>query len=334
MPGGTRRFVKSRSNGRLIEEAATFLASHEETILLAPSHSAGEGLVHGTRGIAGVHRMTLIQLARDLARPSMADLNLAPLTSLGLEALAARAVYQARASGELRYFAPVAGLPGFPRALARTLSELRLARVRVDALARGRVGGSHSPDTLADPRSDLARLLARYETELEERSLADLARVLELASKAAESGSHRWLGLPLVLLDAPMESRAHREFFACVAARSPAVLAAIGPGGDPDHDSRLDSIAKALGGGKPIAAEDLDGAAPGAAPMEHLRRYLFDENAPAPANGDSCLEMFSAPGRRAGSRQKSRGEFCILPARALPSIKWRSYYGRRSAISQ
>ncbi len=128
MPGGTRRLVKSRSNERLIKTAAAFLASHPESILIAPSHLAGEDLVHAAHGIAGVHRPTLIQLAADLARPAMAALGLAPLTSLGLEALAARAVYHARSANELNYFKPVAELPGFARALARTLSELRLAK--------------------------------------------------------------------------------------------------------------------------------------------------------------------------------------------------------------
>src|SRR5271155_1181187 len=113
MPGGTRRLVTSRSNGRLIKAASAFIASHAETILIAPTHSAGEDLVHQIGGLAGAHRLTLIQLARDLAQPSMADLGLAPVTALGLEALAARAVYQARNAKELKYFEPVADLPGF-----------------------------------------------------------------------------------------------------------------------------------------------------------------------------------------------------------------------------
>ena len=308
MPGSTRRLVKSRSNGRLREAAAAFIASHAETILIAPSHSAGEDLVHRTAGLAGVHRLTLIQLARDLAWPSMAALNLAPVTALGAEALAARAVYHARAAHELKYFEPVAELPGFARALARTLSELRLAGIASEALSRGKPlarTGNHGidagTDRDTDAGADLARLLARYQAELEDRSLADLARVLELASKAAESDRHRWLGLPLVLLGAPLESRAHREFFRSFAARAPFVLAAIGPDSDLDrdaaHTSRRDTMAKALGiFGEDPAVEDLDAKASLAAPIEHLRKYLFDENAPAPDTDDSCLEIFSAPG--------------------------------------
>ncbi len=289
---------------------AAFIAAHQETILIAPSHSAGEDLVHRAGGLAGVHRLTLIQLARDLAWPSMADLHLAPVTALGAEALAARAVYHARAAHELKYFEPVAELPGFARVLSRTLSELRLAGIDCEALSpsealsRGEAlsrSGQHRINGGTDPRADLARLLARYQAELEDRSLADLARVLELASKAAESDRHRWLGLPVVLLDAPLESRAHRELFARFAARAPLVLAAIGPdsesGRDAKHASRCDSMAEALGIiGKAAAGEDLDATISLAAPMEHLRKYLFEENTPAPDSGDSCLEIFSAPG--------------------------------------
>jgi ATP-dependent helicase/nuclease subunit B len=312
MPGSTRRLVKSRSNGRLREAASAFIAAHQETILIAPTHSAGEDLVHRTNGLAGVHRMTLIQVARDLAWPSMAELNLAPVTALGAEALAARAVYHARAARELKYFEPVADLPGFARALTRTLTELRLAGIDCEALSRGEAlersgihpangGADRIAESGGDPRADLARLLARYQAELEARSLADLARVLELASKAAESDRHRWLGLPVVLLDAPLESRAHREFFRSFAARAPSVLAAIGPdsesGCDAKHASRCDSIAKALGTiGKDPVGEDLDATTSLAAPMEHLRKYLFEENTPAPDTDDSCLEIFSAPG--------------------------------------
>ena len=200
----------------------------------------------------------------------MAALGLAPLTPLGLEALAARAVHLARANNELKYFSPVAMLPGFARALARTLSELRLARGDVNALAAS-----------GPPGSDLAGLLARYQSELEDRSLADLARVFELASRAAESGEHRWLGLPLLLLDAPLDSAAHRDFLLRVAERAPVFLAAMG------SDSEL-----ALG----VASEDLDDAVGPRTTLEHLRKYLFCENTPPPEIRDGGLEIFSAPG--------------------------------------
>src|SRR5260370_29530368 len=135
MPIGARRLVKSTANGRLIDAAVGFVSSHAETLLLAPTHSAGEEVAHRTPGIVGVHRMTLVQVAADLARPSIARLGLAPLTALCLEALAVRVVYAPRAQKELRYFEPVAAFPRFARALSRTIGELRLAPADPAALA-------------------------------------------------------------------------------------------------------------------------------------------------------------------------------------------------------
>src|SRR5712691_5082908 len=214
----TARLVRSWSNGRLLAAATEFISGYSEAIVIAPTHFAGEGMAHSasalTFGIAGAHRMTLAQLGTDLARFAMADRGIAPLSTLGGEAVAARVVYAARIKNELGYFHPVAGLPGFGRALARTLGELRMAGVRPDELA-----------STGAPGQDLARLLMRYEAELAERSLADLARVFELATEATLAGRHRWLGLPTLLLDAPLDSKAHRDFFGRVAERAPAVVA-------------------------------------------------------------------------------------------------------------
>src|SRR5271167_4312586 len=132
----SHHLVKSRSHGRLIEAAKQFIASHPEVMLIVPGHSAGEELAHRMGRVAGLHRLTLIQLAADLARGAMAEAGMVPLTSLGLEALAARVVHLARKEKELRYFEPVSGLPGFARALARTLGDLRRAGTEPDDLSR------------------------------------------------------------------------------------------------------------------------------------------------------------------------------------------------------
>src|ERR1700676_2524120 len=95
-----RRLVKSRSNGRLIGIAKEFLSCHTECVVVAPSHSAGEEMAHRVGRAAGIHRLTLVQLAADLARSPMSGLGLAPLSSLGLEALAARVAHMARAENE------------------------------------------------------------------------------------------------------------------------------------------------------------------------------------------------------------------------------------------
>jgi CRISPR/Cas system-associated exonuclease Cas4 (RecB family) len=270
------RVVKSWSNSRLLAAGAEFIAAYPETIVIAPTHLAGEGIAHAAgankSGIAGVHRMTLIQLAADVARFAMAERGIAPLSALGLEAIATRVVFAARSENELRYFNPVAGLPGFGRALARTLGELRLAGVRPDELS-----------ATGNPGDDLARLLRRYEAELAERSLADLARVFELATETARGGQYRWLGLPVLLLDVPLDSRAHRDFFSRVAERAPTVVAAVTSGED-----RLQSI---LG----VVAENLDGAAKHSS-LGHLRAHLFSVSPPAVKQRDAGFEIFSAPG--------------------------------------
>src|SRR5437879_1640876 len=123
------RLVSSSSNGSLLAAATHFISAYSETIVIAPNVLAAEGMAHSacavTSGIAGVHRVTLGQLAADLARFAMAERGITPLSTLGAEAVAARVVHAARNDNELAYFHPVAGLPGFGRALARTLGELR-----------------------------------------------------------------------------------------------------------------------------------------------------------------------------------------------------------------
>jgi ATP-dependent helicase/nuclease subunit B len=251
--------VRSWSNGALLQAVESFAARFPEIVIIGPRHLAGEGMVAGSPGSCGAHRVTLVQAAAELARPAMAERGLAPLSSLGREAVAARIAQKAREHGELAYFHPVAALPGFARALARTLVELRLAGVAPDMLESAR-----TPAT-----ADLARLLERYQAELDERSLVDLPGLLALATGAATNGSHAWVGLPLARLDADMESQSHQEFFESLAARAPEVLEAE------------------LGEGAPADPADT---------LEHLRQFLFSPRPQKFAQNDGRFEFFSAPG--------------------------------------
>ena len=163
--------------------------------------------------MAGVRRATLIQLAASLARPGMAERGLAPLRIAGSGG--AGGAGRARGAdriGALKYFDPV------PRcrvcaALARTLSELRLAGDQ-----RGRGG---LDDGAAGAIWRL--LLDPVPAGIAARSLADLAMHFRAGGRVRREA----MGLPLLLLDAPLETRAHREFFARLAAGAPAVLAAV-----------------------------------------------------------------------------------------------------------
>ena len=248
--------VRSWSNGTLLQAVESFAARFPEIVVIGPRHLAGEGLAPGRLGSAGVHRVTLVQAAAELARPAMAERGLAPLSSLGREAVAARIAQMAQ--GELAYFQPVAGLPGFARALARTIVELRLAGVEPEDLA-----------SAGPPGADLARLLRLYAAELAERSLVDLPGLLALATAAAKEGKHRWAGLPLARLDADLESRAHRTFFESLAAQAADVEEAeLGEGASPE------------------AAHTLD----------HLRQFLFSPEPQRFDQNDGRFEFFSAPG--------------------------------------
>jgi ATP-dependent helicase/nuclease subunit B len=279
MGGNLRRIVQSRSNHRLSVVITDYLLAYTERLLVVPTYLAGEGIAHRVKGIGGLHRTTLVQFAAELARPEMARLGLATLSTLGVEAIAARVIHTERVSKPFAYFEAVAAMPGFARALARTLNELRLARVAPSSL---RETGA--------PGEDLARLLTRYALELEDRSLADLARVFEMA---AEARSHRWLGLPLLFLDTPLDSFAHREFFRFLAGQAPEVFAAV-TSGEEDLEEMLGVRAEHLDVGEPESS------------LEHLRRYLFSASPPAYAGEDRAFDIFSSPGEALESVEIAR----------------------------
>lgn len=245
--------------------------------------------------------MTLVQLAAALATEHLARLNLAPLSRLGMEALAARSLYVCRQEAELDYFHPVADTPGFPRALGSTLGELRLERVDPARLA-----------STGAPGSDLARLVECYEKQLRERSLADLAAIFAAATEVARRGKHRLLGLSMLWLDVSADTALEREFLEALAAKSPAIVATA-LAEDEESVTRLERI---LG----VKAARVNEASPsGAGPattglkrtpdqqlpslaesepssLDRLRRYVFRTEAPPPRELDASVDFFSAPG--------------------------------------
>src|ERR1700733_9430281 len=111
-----------------------------EVLLLAAHPDSADDLVRAVaaqRGaLAGVHRLTPNRLIALLAADQMAAAGLAPATTLATEAVAARAFFQLKPTGCLAWFEPVLDRPGFPRALARSLAELRLNRITAAALEK------------------------------------------------------------------------------------------------------------------------------------------------------------------------------------------------------
>ena len=226
----------------------------------------------------GIERLSLMQLAVRTALTALADEQVAPSTWLGAEAVAARAVFEAARHGALPYFEPVASMPGFPRALARTLQELRLAGIDPARL---------SPMT--PPGPDLARLLDRFEAGFVGAASVDRADLFRTAARLLIPDPRSPIPDLVVFLDVPIDHAAERELIEAVVRRAAHVVATVPRG---DRDTRSHFVAMGA-----TVEEERDGGAGEADDLGCLRRYLFDTAAEPPTRElDGSLEVFSAPG--------------------------------------
>ncbi|XXY45189.1 PD-(D/E)XK nuclease family protein [Sorangium sp. So ce269] len=269
--------------------------------------------IRGRRATFGWHRLTLGRLAAALAMPALAARGLVPASGLAIEALCARAIDGLAQDGQLGRFARVADRPGLPRAVARTLDEVRLSGVAPDALAP----------------ADLDRIAHAFEAALDEAGLADRALVLRLAAERAraEDGGdprarHPLLGLPMLLLDLPVRFALERELLEAIAARSPDAFATV-PAGDaaslrhleaalrsPPRRVSLTAVSAAhdgagAGNGAESSADDGadDGAGAGDEPpgapstsLARLQEHLFDPLTDEASGLGDEVEILSAPG--------------------------------------
>lgn len=254
------------------------LLGQSEILIVGATRTAADEFVRAlpVAGTFGLHRLTLTQLAVALASARMAEDGLAPATRLALEAVCARSLDRARRNNELTYFAPVAKSPGFPAALANTLTDLRLARVR--------------PESDNPAGADIARLLDLFEGELRSRKLVDLAAILEIAGQGARAGVHSLLGLPVLLLDVPLPSDAHASFVQSLAARTPSLCATVLAA----DAARLATYSRLTGATPRSAGNEAAGA--GALALHRVRAYVFSPEPPPVSSYDDSLDLFSAPG--------------------------------------
>ena len=276
-----KQIVVSPVASRRLAAAAEWLVARgrSERVLIVGSVEATS---HLSRSVArslgssfGWERLTLGRVAGALAGPALAARGLTPVGALPLEALSARIVHVLGAS--LGRFLPIAERPGLPRALMRTLDELRLA------------GLADLETPLAD--EDLARLLAAYGRELTDAKLADRASVLALAAEAANdaSSSNALLGIPLLVLDAPIANVRERELVAALARRAGEVLATV-----PEGDDRTLFHLHAAMGSADARAHAADNEVPG---LARLQSRLFSvEQALTPDAAGEEMEILSAPG--------------------------------------
>jgi len=226
----------------------------------------------------GLHRASLTQLAVRLAAAEMARLGVAPATALGAEAVAARVSFEALRERALGYFAPVARFPGFARALAATLGELRLGGVAAGALAK-----------LDGPTRDVAALAQRFEAQLEDGKVADRAALLAMATRALQGDVLEPLRrMPMVLLDVPINGPVERDFIEALTRDSPSVLVTVAAG----DDLTLEAL-RGLG----AREQQRDDAAPRdhAGDLARARSLLFAGQVP-PGEVRGDVLFFSAPG--------------------------------------
>jgi ATP-dependent helicase/nuclease subunit B len=265
-----RAFVDRHADGGVLIVGATRASADELALALTRDRGA----------LVGVARMSFAELAMRLALPVLAERLVAPGGALGAEAIATRAAFDAHQSGELAYFAPVADLPGFPRAVARTLSELQLAGV--DAAALGRV---------PDVGGDLATLLARAQVEADRAGAVSRAEAIATAVRRLRAEPDALPARAVLLLDVPVVTAAESDLLAAVVAAS-SDLIATAPHGDGVTRAahlRCGGFVADAGPNRPV---------PGVreTALDRLRTSLFAPESPPPGDVDDTVHVFSAPG--------------------------------------
>src|SRR6516225_7848622 len=147
----------------------------EEVLIIGPTLGAANeftrDLAQKKRASLGYHRLTLGQLASALARPALSAQRTVPLGALGILAVTNRAIHTLSEAGALGRYANLTSGPGFGRAIANVITELRLEQIE--------------PDAVAHVAPDLRPILEAYERELGEHGFTDWPAVLRFAASAA-----------------------------------------------------------------------------------------------------------------------------------------------------
>lgn len=265
--------VSPSSATRIAQARASLDAATPPILIVGASRGAADEFalaLAAERGATfGITRVGLTELVAKLAVPALARRGLTPSAPLSDEAVAARVTDDLLTGQHLGYFAPVAHMPGFPRALSRTLGELRMAGLDADRLT-----GHPAND-------DLSQLLERAIEERGKAGAIDYATMLETAT--AELVAHRGLlsGKTVVLLDVAIHSQAEAVFVRAVIGAARAVIVTA-----PSGDRRtLDELG--LASSAPLLGDRA---------LQRLQRHLFADETPPAGQEDDSVILFSAPG--------------------------------------
>lgn len=276
------RVLESPSASERLDAAREFVRQFpagSELLLIGATREAIDDFARelslATTATFGLHRFSITQFAARLAADGLARQHLAPATFLGAEATAARAAFEASCRGVLKYFPPVVGRPGFSRALAATVSELRLKRVEPGAVA-----------LLGDAGSDVAELMSAFEEQLAKGRLGDRSRLFQIALEAVDGvGSSSLVGKPTLLLDVALRTESERALIRGLIGRASDAFATV-PAGD-KHS--LDCLSGVQG------AQHTALVATGTHTLARLQNTIFKDST-APTQRDGRVKFFSAPG--------------------------------------
>jgi hypothetical protein len=286
--------VQSGSAAVRLGEARRFLAQFEpgaEVLLVGASRGSVDDLARSIsleRGATfGLHRLSFTQLAARLAIIELASHDHAPMTALGHEAVATRAAFEGPHRCAIALFlANLANTWAFRR-LWRGRSGIETCRCKQAAICSGcRAVGL-----------DLAHLLDRVDTLVDNAGASDRAALFQTAIKALGSPLAGWPPLPLLLLDVPLTCTTEGQFLWELVQQSPRVMITI-PAGDMTAVRELDKR-----GVRAELRQDRE-----LNDLTQLSRYIFSQEPPPQRQRTGELEWFSAPGE---------GRECVEIARRI-----------------
>lgn len=271
---GIVRDQLSAIDGEIVIVAANRGAADDFARLLASSQAA----------TFGVYRFSLTQLASRIARLDAARDGVSPAASLMIDAIASHASHKEADAGTLPHLSEVARMPGFPRAIRRTLSELRETHIPAEALAMMQPEGT-----------DLSILLKRYDDALAEFSVSDVADMFARATHVLRTSMPPFLNQTIVFLDVGPGSVASREFIMALTDGAETCISTA----TPDDDVSV-AFFQSLGYVQ-VSDDETDDRA-----LNRVRRYLFRLDVPAGAP-DESVQFFSAPGEGREAVEIARG---------------------------
>ena len=284
--------MQSSSAAERIAAATEFIrsfATSTELLLVSSHREAVDDLVrelaHASGATFGLHRFSLTQLAARLAIGKLASAGVVPSSSVGAEALAVRSTFEAAKRNELPYFGPVTKFPGFARATAGTIGELRAAGITAENL-----------DVLGESGPDLAALLKRFDEQIDDVSVADRRILFQAALEEVRAGASL-PRRPLLFVDVPIHSAIERAFLIELGTAAKQMLFTC-PAGD----------TRTLNNLKMVPGSEENGAtpAPTDSSLARLGFYLFSEKTPPEGKPDDGVVLFSAPGEERESVEIAR----------------------------